>query len=459
MSGFVYEWVHRTTRKYYIGSHKGSTDDGYIGSGMAFKNAVKKYGISAFERIVHYVGDNFRAEEKRLLIERDAANDPMSYNLKNEALGAALLGEKNGMYGKKHTSATKKQMTEKLSSGNRWGDPKKKDLHAEKMTGSKNPMWGISRTDTPAVEKAKIMKTMKKGGYEHLKTEKHHRAAFLTPLKILAGRGELTSPRGLLSIELENFRYDLPPYVRFCSFQERKLNLAYVKTEFLWYLRGDRFDLSILEHAKMWQSLVQPDSGINSNYGQYLFNRNCNQFARIIEILSKDKDSRRASMMILQPSHVLSDTTDQPCTYAIRFSIRNNRLGMTVHMRSQDAIFGMGNDAACFSLIHEMAYCKLREVYPDLEYGTYTHLADSFHVYERHFEMLKQITNIDPRSEKTVGVNANRRPVQHGSGGHYTMVLCPRISGGAEVDFLIAGDYTTIPEDYAFTKWLVEKAA
>ena len=34
---------------------------------------------------------------------------------------------------------------------------------------------------------------------------------------------------------------------------------------------------------------------------------------------------------------------------------------MTVRMRSQDAIFGMTNDAANFSFIHEMIYVTLRD--------------------------------------------------------------------------------------------------
>jgi hypothetical protein len=60
-------------------------------------------------------------------------------------------------------------------------------------------------------------------------------------------------------------------------------------------------------------------------------------------------------------------------------------------MRSQDAIFGMGNDAPCFSFIHELMWVRLRQTYPDLKLGKYWHLADSFHVYERHFDLVQGI--------------------------------------------------------------------
>ena len=40
--GFVYEWLDSSNGKKYIGSHHGSSEDGYVGSGVAFKRAYKK---------------------------------------------------------------------------------------------------------------------------------------------------------------------------------------------------------------------------------------------------------------------------------------------------------------------------------------------------------------------------------------------------------------------------------
>lgn len=245
--------------------------------------------------------------------------------------------------------------------------------------------------------------------------------------------GQHVSPRGQLVIEIENYNYELPPYTRFASFLSRKLNLDYIKREFLWYLRGDRFDLSILKHAKMWQDLVNADGGINSNYGQYVFGT-LNQFDNVIKTLIDDPDSRRASIVILHSEHVVSDTKDVPCTYALNFRIRNGFLNMTVRMRSQDAIWGMGNDAPAFSFIHEMALNSLKTQYPDLKMGTYYHSSDSFHVYERHFDLLNKIVNeFDP----------------------YCDIDCPRISGPDEVAFLRKLDFENVPKDYHFASWLV----
>lgn len=248
--------------------------------------------------------------------------------------------------------------------------------------------------------------------------------------------GKMVSPRGQLVLEIENYSYVLPPYIRFFNFISRGLKIDYIKREFLWYLKGDRFDTNICEHASMWKGLINTDGSINSNYGQYMFGEHC-QFDNVISTLKKDVDSRRASIVILGSDHLMSDTKDVPCTYALNFRIRPDqdgirRLNMSVRMRSQDAVFGMGNDAPAFSFIHEMVYCSLMTEYPDLKLGNYHHTADSFHIYERHFKLMEKIC----------------------AGDTYASVDCPHISGPDEVSFLRQGDFSAVPEEYSFSRWL-----
>lgn len=262
---------------------------------------------------------------------------------------------------------------------------------------------------------------------------KNHCQSFKDILMRLKLNGDYSYPRKLKIIELENFNYVLEPYVRFCNFESRKLNINYIKKEFLWYVKGDKFDTSIGDEAKMWKGLVNKDGSINSNYGQYIFGKQ-KQFDRCLNELKNDECSRRASIMILSREHLDSETLDFPCTYSMNFRIRKNKLNMTVRMRSQDGIFGMGNDSPCFSFIHEMMFVSLKEFYPELEYGNYYHSCDSFHVYERHFNMLDEITKED---------------------SIYSLVECPKISCKEEVDFLINCDYRNIPDSFEFSKWLI----
>lgn len=430
LTGFVYRWTNKINNKWYIGSHQGSIDDGYRASGLLISKAFKKYGVENFEREILYTGENFRMEEERILVELDAENHKLSYNLKNAAIGGSFKLEKNGMYRKTHLIEARINISNSLKE-NYKNKPELATNHSKKMKGSGNPMYGRGHSEFTK-NKIRITKNMNIEEWGFLSTGKKHSVTFKKIYNDLVKHGKEVAPRGQKVLEIENYNYVLPPYVRFTNFEDRKFNLKYVKREFLWYLRGDKFDTSITEHASLWKSLINEDGSINSNYGQYVFGEQ-NQFQNVVNQLRSDRDSRRATISILSADHLLSDTKDVPCTYSINFRIRENKLNMTVRMRSQDAIFGMSNDAPAFSLIHEMMFVSLREVYPNLEYGEYHHSADSFHVYERHFDMIKTLA----------------------SSSSYSMILCPKISCSEEIRFLLHGDFSSIPETFAFTKWLL----
>ncbi len=275
-------------------------------------------------------------------------------------------------------------------------------------------------------------------------------ATFYKIYQNLWKNGEECAPRGLRCKELTNFNYTLPPRVRFVSFDHRKLNLDYVKQEFCWYARGDSRDVSIAKLAKMWGGLVNADGSINSNYGWYLFNHQAgdglwSNFARVVNELIKDPDSRRATTCILSNHHLNSVTQDYPCTAYLNWHIRGDKLVQYVRMRSQDAVFGLGNDAPCFSLIHELLWDSLKPFYPKLQLGDYHHVADSFHVYERHYQMIEKILD-------NPGVSQDHHPG------------CPAMSGrGAQFLQLqhVVNNLEMTPQGFdellPFTQWLLTR--
>lgn len=66
--GFIYEWTNILNGKKYIGSHAGTIDDGYVGSGKIFQRAIKKHGIENFTRsILEYV----EVSDRNYLLERE----------------------------------------------------------------------------------------------------------------------------------------------------------------------------------------------------------------------------------------------------------------------------------------------------------------------------------------------------------------------------------------------------
>ena len=91
-TGFIYKWTNKINGKWYIGSHDGCEEDGYIGSSLFLSRAIEKHGIDNFNREILFFCTEDRmtlyAVETEILEGFDARNDKMSYNMKNVGVGA-----------------------------------------------------------------------------------------------------------------------------------------------------------------------------------------------------------------------------------------------------------------------------------------------------------------------------------------------------------------------------------
>lgn len=67
MHGFIYEWTNTSNGLKYIGKHEGTPNDGYIGSGPAFRNSYNKHP-ELFVRKILWESNNTTAAE---LIEKE----------------------------------------------------------------------------------------------------------------------------------------------------------------------------------------------------------------------------------------------------------------------------------------------------------------------------------------------------------------------------------------------------
>ena len=268
--------------------------------------------------------------------------------------------------------------------------------------------------------------------------------------------GQPFSPRGQKTLELEDYMFNLDTRNMFCNFKERKLSTKYLVAELAWYLNGDPNDMRMEHYASMWGNIKNQDAPFfHSNYGEYIFREN--QFDYCLQQLKADKDTRQACIIINRPNVMMSPTKDKICTYAINFRIRNDKLNMSVCMRSNDIIFGATIDVFQFLVIYDMMFVCLQDSYENLKRGRYNHKADSFHVYERHFKMLESILDEN-----------------NGSSSSFTEIDCPEIYSAGEAGFLkewlpdfeeririgkIEANhlFNVIPVEYKFTWWCVEQ--
>lgn len=206
--------------------------------------------------------------------------------------------------------------------------------------------------------------------------------------------GDEVCPRGFKIREVRDLQIVVNPEYPFMGFPDRKYDVNYFKKEMLWKLGANRMDDSIKQHAKMWESVQNPDGSFNSNYGHYWFGPQMGMWHVVLELI-RDKDSRQAVIPMLSHEHMTPETIDKVCTTAVGFHIRNHELYMTVQMRSSDQVFGLGTDIPTFSFLYRLVYALLLESYPGLYIGTLTITAMSSHIYERHFDMVKRIIEKD----------------------------------------------------------------
>jgi len=206
----------------------------------------------------------------------------------------------------------------------------------------------------------------------------------------------ITCPRGMEVREIRDCCICIKKPMENLGFHEQRSSpLKYIAAEILWYFSGTNDPTFIENYASLWKKLHNEDDTVNSAYGNLIFQEKTptglTQYQWVIESLKKDKDSRQAFMHFNKPPHQYLNNKDQVCTLNAIFHIRENKLHMTLTMRSNDIIYGFMTDWAFFSILQYQVYNSLKAYYPKLTIGSYTHISHSMHVYERHYSMLRKM--------------------------------------------------------------------
>lgn len=121
----IYKTTNNINGKIYVGKCE-TGDPNYLGSGLLLQKAIQKYGRDSFKRETLQVcktRQELNQAEIEWIFKLDATNPKIGYNIAKGGMGGALYhkkgkehsqygkgylreGEKNGMYGKKHSAET-----------------------------------------------------------------------------------------------------------------------------------------------------------------------------------------------------------------------------------------------------------------------------------------------------------------------------------------------------------------
>lgn len=174
---YIYKITNKINNKIYYGQHTTSNlDDGYMGSGVAIKLAIKKYGKENFEKkILKFCNnaDELNIIEARLVNERWLKkNKHRCYNLQTggnrpifsdevlKKISQKNIGNTNWL-GKHHSDKTKRKMSESQK-GNKHNLGKKHSVKTKLKMSKSHKGKKFSEEHKQKLRKSKSEKTKRK---------------------------------------------------------------------------------------------------------------------------------------------------------------------------------------------------------------------------------------------------------------------------------------------------------
>ena len=191
-------------------------------------------------------------------------------------------------------------------------------------------------------------------------------------LKEILATGEESAPRGQLIRELRPLTVTLLD-PRACVVKRPGMSRAFMFAEQMLLLAGEH-DVPLLQrYSSCGASML-------NHYGAY-GPRIRDQLTEVVRELRLDCDSRRAMAYVGRPSDLTYATElNMPCTTSYHFMLRDGRLECVTHMRSWDVVWGLSYDIPNAA---QLQMCVAADLEVDL--GRLTFVANSGHIYERHF--------------------------------------------------------------------------
>lgn len=187
------------------------------------------------------------------------------------------------------------------------------------------------------------------------------------------GRG--VAPRGLETFEIEDAVIRIAnPYAALPLGVGRGIVPGIGAVEACQLLAGISVPKTVIAIGPQFARYAEDNGKFYGSYGD----RTNGQYDMVISKLKQDPDSRQAVVTMWNASlDNEPGKRDYPCTVMHQFRIRNNKLNMSVYMRSNDVWLGAAYDFFQFTRV-QIAMASVLEV----GVGEYNHHVGSLHIYK-----------------------------------------------------------------------------
>jgi thymidylate synthase len=186
----------------------------------------------------------------------------------------------------------------------------------------------------------------------------------------------------------------------------KKVHLKSIIHELLWFLKGSTNIAYLKENGvSIWDEWADAEGNLGPVYGYQWRNwpkpdgSHIDQITQVINQIKKTPDSRRLIVSAWNVADV-DQMKLPPCHAFFQFYVADGKLSCQLYQRSADIFLGVPFNIASYALLTMMVaqVCGL-------QLGDFVHTLGDAHIYNNHFEQVKEQLSRTPRSLPTMRLN------------------------------------------------------
>lgn len=211
---------------------------------------------------------------------------------------------------------------------------------------------------------------------------------------------------GTRSVFGGQLRFDLSD--TFPLITTKKVHLKSIIHELLWFLKGDTNIAYLKENnVKIWDEWADVNGDLGPVYGKQWRSweaangSTVDQISQALTLIKNNPDSRRILVSAWNPGD-LPNMALAPCHCMFQFYVANGSLSCQLYQRSADLFLGVPFNIASYALLTLMMaqVCNLTP-------GEFIHTFGDAHIYQNHFEQVKEQLGRDLRPYPKMVLNSN----------------------------------------------------
>lgn len=221
---------------------------------------------------------------------------------------------------------------------------------------------------------------------------------------------------GTRSVFGRQVRFDLSK--GFPLLTTKKVHLKSIIYELLWFLKGDTNVKYLNDHGvTIWDEWADENGDLGPIYGKQWTawetkdGQKINQIADLIDMIKKTPDSRRLivsgwNVADLQQLISGKKTAPPPCHTIFQFYVIDGKLSCQLYQRSADIFLGVPFNIASYALLTMM----IAQVC-DLKLGEFIHTFGDLHIYNNHFDQVREQLSRTPKELPQMIINPERKDI------------------------------------------------